>query len=314
MLAFAYDGKTAAVDRDRAEPAHRQGYVRVSTRLAGICRTDLELSRGYMAFSGVLGHEFVGIAGEGRLAGCRVVGGINFACGRCQMCGRGLGRHCPERTVLGIDGADGAMAEQFLIPEDNLVEVADSLSDEEAVFAEPVAAACEIFEQLGVLEAMPALVIGDGKLGPLVAQVLAAEGLEVELLGHHTRALAWIEDQGVALRDGSPSRKTYPLVIEASGSPQGLHSAIAWTEPRGTLLLKTTIAGSHEIDLSPVVINEINLVGSRCGDISVGLERLATGKVVTAPLIDASYRLADSDRAFERAAVRGTRKVLLEVA
>ncbi len=313
MLAFVYDGRRAAVDSGRAEPEHREGYVRVGTSLAGICRTDLELSRGYMAFTGVLGHEFVGVASEGRLAGRRVVGGINFACGKCTFCGRGLGRHCPDRRVLGIDGADGAMAEQFLVPEENLVEVPDELADEEAVFAEPLAAACEIFEQLGRVEPMPALVIGDGKLGPLVAQVLAAEGSEVELLGHHTDSLEWIEDRGVRVRAGAPAHASYPLVVEASGSPDGLRSAIGWTEPRGTLVLKTTVAGSHDVDLAPVVINEINLVGSRCGDIRTGLEWLAAGRVTTAPLVDARFALADGEGAFERAAARGTRKVLLEV-
>ncbi len=320
MLAFVYDGKRARVARDRAEPAEKAGHVRVRTLRAGICRTDLELSRGYMGFDGVLGHEFVGRAAEGRFEGRRVVGGINFACRDCPACRRGLGRHCPNRAVLGIDGADGTMAEQFIIPEANLIEVPDTLSDEQAVFAEPVAAACEILEQLPELaatetsRAMPVLVVGDGKLGPLVAQVLAAEGLEVELLGHHTDSLGWLEDHGVRLSAKAPSRALYPLVVEASGSAEGLSSAIAWTEPRGTLVVKTTVAGSHQIDLAPVVINEITMVGSRCGNMKDGLERLTRGQVSTERLIDARYPLANGDRAFERAAGPGTRKVLIEVA
>jgi threonine dehydrogenase-like Zn-dependent dehydrogenase len=284
----------------------------VRTRVAGICNTDLELARGYMGFRGVLGHEFVGEALEGRLAGRRVVGGINFACGDCAMCARGLGRHCPRRTVLGILGADGALAEEFAIPEANLLEVPAGVSDADAVFAEPVAAACEILEQIGSVRGRRALVIGDGKLGPLVAQVLARDGAEVALEGHHLEAVEWLADRGVQLVHEPAPDARFDIVVEATGSAYGLERAVAACEPRGTLVLKTTVAAKHELDLAPLVINEITVVGSRCGRLEAALDRLERGLVTLAPLVSARFGLDGVEHAFARAAERGTRKVLVE--
>ncbi len=280
-------------------------------RTAGVCNTDLELAKGYMGFSGVLGHEFVAEALDGEKAGSRVVAGINFACGRCAACLADAGRHCPERTVLGIDGADGAFAEELVVPACNLVEVPAAVSDEAAVFTEPLAAACEILDQIGDLARQDALVLGAGKLGPLIAQVLASAGFVVDLVGRHTDSLAWIEDHGVRLSGESPDRGGYALVVEATGTADGLASAIACTRPRGTLVLKTTVAGSHQVDLAPVVINEITLIGSRCGRFEPALELLATGRVAVTPMIDARYDLEDAERAFAHAARRGVRKVLI---
>lgn len=286
--------------------------MRVRTRVAGICNTDLELVRGYMGFHGVLGHEFVGEALEGAYAGRRVVGGINFACGRCATCTAGLSRHCPERTVLGILGSDGVLAEEFLIPEENLLVVPDEVGDETAVFTEPVAAACEVLEQLnGTGSGGQALVLGDGKLGPLVAQALAGDGFDVTLVGRHLDSIAWIARKGIALADTIADGARFDVVVEATGSAAGLRAAIAATRPRGALVLKTTVAGAHEVDLAPVVINEISLIGSRCGRFAPALARLADGRIDVAPLIADRYALADVETAFSRASERGVRKVVV---
>ncbi len=311
MLALVLEGERVRLATDRPPPKPRRGFVRVRTRIAGICDTDLELARGYMGFAGVLGHEFVGEALEGPLAGRRVVGGINFACGQCPNCAAGLGRHCPNRTVLGIDGADGVLAEEFVIPEGNLVAVPGTVADEEAVFTEPLAAACEILDQLGRRPDGAALVVGDGKLGTLIAQVLAAAGARVDLLGHHTESLDWLVERGIGLLPGQPDRAAYPLVVEASGSTSGLATAMAATAPRGTLVLKTTVGRSYDIDLAPLVIDEITLIGSRCGRFEPALELLTEGAVRVAPLVEACYRLTDAEQAFAHAGRPAARKVLV---
>lgn len=312
MLAFVLEGKTARLESDRPLPEPGAGFVRVQTRVAGVCNTDLELVRGYMGFDGVLGHEFVGEALEGKFAGRRVVGGINFGCNQCPTCAAGMARHCPERTVLGILGADGVHAEQFVIPERNLLVVPDDVTDVAAAFTEPVAAACEILDQLPAeFPRGPALVLGDGKLGPLIAQVLASDGFAVTLVGRHVDTLEWIRHRGVALRDSIPPDAAYDLVVEATGSVDGLRAAIASTRPRGALVLKTTVAGSHEIDLAPIVINEINVIGSRCGRFAPALELLRRREVDVAPLVSAEYALRDMEGAFSHAAKRGIRKILV---
>jgi len=313
MLAFVMDRDGPRLDRAYASPDDQRsaGLVRVRTLVAGICNTDLEIARGYMGFRGVLGHEFVGEAITGTWAGRRVVGGINFGCGACRWCEAGLSRHCPDRSVLGIDGADGVLAEEFVIPERNLLEVPDSLSDEAAAFAEPVGAACEILEQLGDVDRAEALVLGAGKLGTVVAQVLSASGFRVDLAGRHLDGLEWLRARGVRLAGSRPHRAGYPLVVEATGTTDGLRIAIECTRPRGHLVLKTTVAGPHRIDLAPVVINEITIVGSRCGQFEPALAMLADGRVDVGPLVEARYTLEDVETAFEHAGRRGTRKVLV---
>ncbi|HYC56380.1 MAG TPA: alcohol dehydrogenase catalytic domain-containing protein [Candidatus Binatia bacterium] len=311
MLAFVMEEHGPRLQRDRALPQPRDGFVRVRLLAAGICNTDLEITRGYMGFRGVLGHEFVGEALEGRMAGRRVVAGINFGCDSCRWCDHGLSRHCPERTVLGILGADGVLAEEFLVAERNLLEVPDGVADEAAVFAEPIGAACEILEQLGHLERGPALVLGAGKLGSLIAQVLCVGGFEVDLVGRHLQSLAWMRDRGVRLVGDAPDRDGYAVVVEATGTTEGLKTAIACTRPRGHVVLKTTVAGAHQIDLSPVVINEISIVGSRCGQFDPALGLLADESIAVAPLVDARYGLSDVESAFSHAARRGVRKVLV---
>ncbi len=239
-----------------------------------------------------------------------MVGEINFACGRCPWCQRGLGRHCPDRRVLGIAGADGAFAEVLALPEQNLHEVPDTLSDEVAVFTEPVAAACEVLEQLGDARPASALVLGDGKLGPLVAQVLAGEGVDVELVGRHVDGLSWLTARGVRV-GARPRRARYELVVEATGRAEGLPEAIARTLPRGTLVLKSTVAGEHRINLAPVVVDEITVIGSRCGRFPPALERLERGRVEVRPLVAARYPLAQACEAIRRAGQPGVRKVLI---
>jgi threonine dehydrogenase-like Zn-dependent dehydrogenase len=282
---------------------------------AGICNTDLELARGYMGFEGVLGHEFVGIATEGPMTGRRVAGEINFGCGGCKECARGLARHCAHRRVMGILGADGALAEEVSIPIGNLLALPDSIDDEVATFIEPLAAACEIPEQLG--QDRPrgtATVLGGGKLGPLVAQVLAADGYDVVLVGRHVETLGWLSRRGVRVVTTDIDLPRCGLVVDATGSREGLRRAIALAAPRGTLVLKTTIAGNHDVDLSPIVINELRVLGSRCGRFAPAIELLRSGAIDVAPLITERYSLSRVEEAFMQAAAPGVRKILVRVA
>lgn len=300
---------------DHPEPRVTPGVAVVQVHLAGICRTDLELAKGYMGFRGVLGHEFVGTVVEGPTAwhGERVVGEINFGCGRCPRCAIGMRRHCPNRQVLGIHGADGAFAERVALPLLNLHLVPKDVPDEAAVFAEPLAAAFEILEQVHVDPQTDVLVLGDGKLGLLAAQVLYQTGASVCVVGKHPEKLAILKRLGirtVTLDDwkGPPA----DLVIEATGTATGLVTAIAATRPRGTLVLKTTIAERHSLDLAPLVINEVTVIGSRCGDFRPALRALQRGSVDVRPLISHRTGLRDGLQALQKAAAPGVLKVLLE--
>lgn len=314
MKALHFDGSQAHVV-ELASPALAADRALVRVSLAGICRTDLELCRGYMGFRGVLGHEFVGRVEEGpaEWRGMRVVGEINFACGRCETCAANLGRHCPQRSVMGIDGADGAIAEWVSVPVANLHCVPDSVSDEQAVFTEPLAAAFEILEQVAVEPESRALVWGDGKLGLLVAQVLQSAGARVTLLGHHPAKLALLARRGVETAlAGAWSGPAAPLVVEATGSAEGFRRAVAATLPRGTLVLKSTIAAHEPLDLAPVVIHEISVIGSRCGPFPPALRALETGRVAVGPLVSHRVPLARADEALHRAAERGALKILVD--
>jgi threonine dehydrogenase-like Zn-dependent dehydrogenase len=281
---------------------------------AGVCATDLSLARGYMGFEGVPGHEFVGVALDGPLAGQRVVGEINAGCGRCRSCASGLERHCPQRTVLGILGRSGAFAEELALPARNLHPVPEEVSDDVAVFAEPLAAAFEIPAEIGLVKGAPALVLGDGRLGLLCAQVLALEGLEVLVHGRHPERAAFLP---AGCRHGGPPpeepERRFDLVVEATGDPAMLQRALLFTRPRGMLVLKTTSERPAPLDLAPLVVDEIILVGSRCGPFAPALEALRTGRVEVAPLIHARFPLAEGARAFQRAAEPGTLKVLIDV-
>ena len=293
--------------------------VRVTT--AGICATDLALARGYMSFEGVPGHEFVGVAVDGPLAGKRVVGEINAACGRCDRCALGMGRHCASRTVLGILGRSGAFAEELALPLENLHVVPDDVPDDQAVFTEPLAAAFEIAEQLELAEFPRALVLGDGRLGLLCAHVLALHGVEVTVHGRHPERAELLPagaTHGGAIPEpdaaGGGAAARSPLVVEATGDPAVLTRALALTAPRGTVVLKTTSERATPLDLAPLVVDEITLLGSRCGAFAPALAALSDGRVDLAPWIHARFPLADGPQAFARAARPGTLKVLLDIA
>jgi threonine dehydrogenase-like Zn-dependent dehydrogenase len=316
MLALYFDGSTARVE-DIAEPAPFPDSALVRISLAGVCDTDLQLVKGYMDFRGVLGHEFVGTIAEGpgELRGRRVVGEINFACESCPVCDAGMQRHCPSRRVLGIRNADGVFAEYARIPISNLHTVPDSVPDDVAVFAEPLAAAFEVLEQVDVEPGQGCVVLGDGKLGLLVAQVLRGAGARVLAVGKHREKLAILERLGietVALRDWKPAPAR--LVVEATGSPGGFERAIAAVEPRGTLVLKSTFRETPGIDLAPLVVGEIQVIGSRCGPFPPAVRALETGSVDVRSLVCDRVPLCDAAEALRLADAPGALKVLVETA
>ena len=318
MLALWFDESGSFV-REVPLPEAGEGEALVRVRLAGVCATDIEITRGYMGFSGVLGHEFVGeVAGpDGHpLLGRRVVGEINCGCGRCARCAAGLERHCPDRTVLGISRRDGAFAEYLTLPSRNLHPVPEGVDDERAVFCEPVAACFEVLEQRPGIAGGPVLVLGDGRLGLLQAQVLRSAGAGVTVLGRHPRKLAILEGLGIeaATDPGElepPENGGWPAVVEATGSREGFELALSLTAPRGTLVLKSTVAAPSAVQLAPLVINEISVLGSRCGPFAPALAALAGGGFRTAPMVDARFPLAEAAKALERARKKGTLKVMI---
>ena len=305
----------------RTEPMPRipKGFARIRLRLAGICSTDLELQRGYYGFSGTPGHEFVGDVvavndadGE-RWLGQRVVGEINLACGKCQWCKRGLGRHCPTRTVLGIVNYPGAFREFLTLPLVNLHRVPAFITDEQAVFCEPIAAACEILDQVKIPKGASVAVLGDGKLGLLVAQVLQATGARVHLFGRHKEKLRLVENVGVeteVIPATLPNGK-YRWVVDATGSSEGLSVAVTLCEPRGTVIMKSTLHGLVPMDTAPIIVNEVTLVGSRCGRFAPALRLLRHSKIDVTPMISEQLSLARAKQAFAKAATKGVLKVLL---
>ena len=300
------DGKVEIVERHLPEVP--PGFALIRLLRAGICNTDLELQRGYYGFRGTPGHEFVGIA-DGR----RVVGDINSACGDCDWCARGLGRHCPTRTVLGIVNHPGAFAEYLLLPERNLHTVPDSIPTDHAVFVEPLAAACEILDQVIIPANAPVAVLGDGKLGLLISQVLQAHGANVHQFGRHRNKLQIAEKAGVTgelVRDHMPVAE-YDWVVDATGSSEGLKTAVKMTRPRGIIILKSTLHGEVAVDTAPVIVNELTLVGSRCGRFEPALALLAAGKINVADMISDRLELHNAPQAFALAAKHGVMKVLL---
>jgi alcohol dehydrogenase len=315
MLAVHLENGTVSV-RDAPVPERPPGFALLRLLTAGICNTDLELQRGYYAFHGTPGHEFVAevVAADGAdLVGRRVVGEINLACGNCDWCRRSLGRHCPRRTVLGIVRHPGAFAEFLVLPEANLHVIPDDLPNDRAVFAEPLAAACEILDQVSIPCGAPIAVLGDGKLGLLVATLLHAHGYSVCQFGRHAEKLKIAQAAGVQaeVAETLPAA-AFDWVVDASGSPEGLRAAVSMTRPRGTLILKSTVHGAVPVDTAPIIVNEITLVGSRCGRFDAALPLLERGLIPVESMIAGRYRLADAPRAFARAAERGVLKVLLE--
>jgi len=302
--------------RRAARPRRKQGSALIRLIAAGICNTDLELQRGYYGFRGRPGHEFVGevvASDDPAWTGKRVVGEINLQCGDCDWCRCGLGRHCPRRTVLGIVRHPGAFAEYLTLPEANLHEVPPTVTTEEAVFTEPVAAACEILDQVRIPKGAPVVVLGDGKLGLLIAQVLHAHGASVQLWGRHRDKLGIGERAGIATHTAGKRMPVaaYDWVVEATGSPEGLRVATQMTRPRGTLILKSTLHGDVAMDTAAIVVNEITVVGSRCGRFEPALKLLKRKRLLLDDMITARYPLSAAADAFRHAAQKGVLKVLL---
>jgi threonine dehydrogenase-like Zn-dependent dehydrogenase len=315
MRALVFDGQLT-YRSDRPSPAPVDGEVMVRVVRAGICETDLQLMNGYMGFKGILGHEFVGIAESGPLAGRRVVGEINCACQHCDLCRAGLQTHCSDRTVLGILNHDGAFADVISVPQRNLHAVPDSLPTDIAVFTEPVAAAFQIPAQVPVRSTDRVVVLGDGRLGNLCAQVLAARSDHVLVVGKHGEKLSLLEAKGIAtaLVTDALDLRMADIVVDCTGSASGLPAALRLVRPRGTIVLKTTVAGEQTLAWAPFVIDEVTLVGSRCGPFDQALSALDAGTVDVRPLISERFDLSRGVEAFERAAAPGVLKVLLDVA
>lgn len=298
------------------EMPHREGEALIRVLLSGICGTDLELVRGYYPYTGVLGHEFVGevvSAPDSAWIGTRVVGEINAACGFCPTCERGHPTHCENRTVLGIVNRDGAHAEYISLPLENLHAVPESVTTEAAVFTEPLAAALEILEQIEIGPSDRVLLVGAGRLGQLIAQVIATTGAHLRVIARHQKQRDMLAACGIEiLAEEDVDARTWDIVIEATGSPSGLDLARSALRPRGTLVLKSTYAGEVTIDLSPFVVDEITIVGSRCGPFAPAIAMLERGEVDPTLLIDQRFPLAEGVEAMGAAAKRGTMKVLLE--
>jgi threonine dehydrogenase-like Zn-dependent dehydrogenase len=335
MLSFQV-AKNRLLDVQKPLPRLRPGWALIRVRLAGICNTDVEILRGYHQFRGTPGHEFVGevvqvadvsAKTQKRWLGKRVAGEINVACSTygykpvCAFCRRGLKTHCARRTVLGIVAHDGAFAEYLALPLENLHVVPKNVSDAKAVFIEPLAAACQILDQLNIREFPTAAVLGDGKLAQLIALVLKAAGTRVVLYGKHTNKLEYAHKAGIATKkvrgDAGDLRRVnenYRLVIEATGSPTGLTLAQHITEPRGTLLLKSTFHGAAPVETWPIVVKEITVVGSRCGPFAKAIALLRSDRVDPTPLISRTFALKDARQAIAYAQKRGVIKVLLAAA
>lgn len=317
MEALVFDGRLRLAT-NTPPPQLQPGEALIRPHLVGICNTDIEITRGYMGFQGVLGHEFVGTVvacEEHEWVGRRVVGEINAACRHCPTCRRGDETHCPNRTTLGIDRRDGAMAESFLLPVACLHAVPERIPDGAAVFVEPLAAALEILQQIHLAPPERVAVVGDGKLGSLIVQVMRLPGCAVTLVGHHPERWNLFERQAIACVHSESIDNTlsssFDVVVDCTGQPAGLHTARQLVRPRGRLVLKSTFHGAAELNLSLVVVDEITLVGSRCGPFAPALRLLEGGLVETAPLISARFPLREGLAAFE--AAQGRLKVLLDM-
>lgn len=318
MLAYVLEENGPSLKEvARPEPLGDEALIRVS--LAGICATDLELIRGYMNFRGVLGHEFVGeVAGPEAhpLLGRRVVGEINCGCGDCPWCAGGMERHCPGRSVLGILDRPGVFAEYTCLPNRNLHVLPDTVEDEAAVFCEPLAACFEVIEQFPEIVEREVLVIGDGRLGLFQTRVLHAEGSRVGLLGRHPEKMAllapyeipaWSDPAQAVCSEG----EKWPVVVEATGAAGGFSLAVSKTKPRGVLVLKSTVASEARLNLSSVVVDEITVLGSRCGPFAPAIRVIETGAVRTSSMIHGRFALRNAPEAFEKAREKGIIKVLL---
>ncbi len=316
MRAVVFDGELRLADLPKPQPAAGEALVRVLK--AGICNTDLEIIRGYMGFRGVLGHEFVGIveqAPDSTLVGQRVVGEINCACHRCPLCQMELPNHCLHRSVLGIQGRNGAFAQFLTLPAENLHVVPNAVKDEAAVLTEPLAAAFRILEQVTIESSDRVIVLGDGKLGQIIAQVMFQRTKNLLVVGNNEWKLEVLRGLSIpAAHSRQPiERAQADVVVEATGSHEGLPRALELVRPEGTIVLKTTVTHPTAFDLSIPVIHEIRIIGSRCGPFRPALDALARGTIQVAPLITDRFSLKDALGAIERAAQKDVLKVLIEV-
>jgi threonine dehydrogenase-like Zn-dependent dehydrogenase len=343
MRALHFDGTAVRYRTDLPQPAPAPGEALIRVRTAGICQTDLEVAKGYMGFTGILGHEFIGTvekiapsdagvptgapANPARLLGHRVTGEINCVCGKCDLCSRGLSSHCTARSVIGILKHDGAFADYLALPLRNLHEIPDHVPDEEAVFVEPLAAAFQILRQVPIEKRTRAVVLGDGRLGQLVAQVLAGTGCTLTLVGHHEAKVTLAEKLctaiGAARKSASQFRalldrdlratRDYDVVVDCTGRAEGFQRALSLVRPRGTIVLKTTVAGAAPLHLAPVVIDEITIVGSRCGPFDQAVHALAARQVTVAPLISRTVPLSQAAPLFAPGAAPDALKILLHI-
>jgi len=300
--------------QDVPEPQPLEGEALIKVRKAGICNTDLEIVKGYMDFEGILGHEFVGevVEASRNWLRKRVVGEINLGCGRCEYCCQGLENHCPSRSVLGIHRKNGAFAEYLTLPLNNLHKVPETIDDQEAVFVEPLAAALEILEQVVIEEQESILVLGDGKLGLLAAQVMKSQTDRVSCAGRHRRKLNILESKGIKTYSSQQAiQGRFDLVVEATGKKEGLKQALCLAKPRGRVILKSTFYDDVNLDVSSIVIDEIQIIGSRCGPFSKALSLLSDKKIDMLEMVDGDFPLDQAPEALALAQNPETIKVLI---
>ena len=319
MKAVIFD-ETLKYVEDYEKPTPRQGEALIKVTYGGVCNTDTEITKGYMGYKGILGHEFTGVVEEindedQTLLGKRVVGEINLGCKNCEWCAKDLERHCPNRSTLGILAKNGCFAEYVTLPLSNLIEIPENVPDEQAVFVEPLAAGLEILEQMHIQLCQKVMVLGDGKLGLLTALALNACGLDVLIVGKHQNKLDIAKNQGVKTQLLSEFEQApkFDVVVEATGSITGFETSVNCVKPRGTLVLKSTIAASKELNLAPIVINEITILGSRCGRFEPAMRLIASGKIDFSQMISKIYPIEQAIKAFDANNAKDTIKILLKI-
>lgn len=319
MKAVIFD-ETLKYVEDYEKPTPKQGEALIKVTYGGVCNTDKEITKGYMGYKGILGHEFTGVVEEindedKTLLGKRVVGEINLGCKNCEWCAKDLERHCPNRSTLGILAKDGCFAEYVTLPLSNLIEIPENVPDEQAVFVEPLAAGLEILEQMHIKPCQKVMVLGDGKLGLLTALALNACGLDVLIVGKHQNKLDIAKNQGVKAQLLSEFEQApkFDVVVEATGSITGFETSVNCVKPRGTLVLKSTIAASKELNLAPIVINEITILGSRCGRFEPAMRLIASGKIDFSQMISKIYPIEQAIKAFDANNAKDTIKILLKI-
>ena len=319
MKAVIFD-ETLKYVEDYEKPTPKQGEALIKVTYGGVCNTDKEITKGYMGYKGILGHEFTGVVEEindedQTLLGKRVVGEINLGCKNCEWCAKDLERHCPNRSTLGILAKDGCFAEYVTLPLSNLIEIPENVPDEQAVFVEPLAAGLEILEQMHIQPCQKVMVLGDGKLGLLTALALNACGLDVLIVGKHQNKLDIAKNQGVKTQLLSEFEQApkFDVVVEATGSITGFETSVNCVKPRGTLVLKSTIAASKELNLAPIVINEITILGSRCGRFEPAMRLIASGKIDFSQMISKIYPIEQAIKAFDANNAKDTIKILLKI-